>query len=81
MSFSDRGFHFVPVYSGQSRAAESIMFSPLLSFANALSYTEKYHDPLIPRSGVDPHFYPQGVTLQMEKEWLTKIAATKEPRV
>ncbi|KAG6041617.1 hypothetical protein E4U41_003228 [Claviceps citrina] len=41
---------------------------------------KKYHDPLLPRQGVDPRLYRPGVTSQMEKEWLNKIAAMKEAR-
>ncbi|KND95126.1 hypothetical protein TOPH_00157 [Tolypocladium ophioglossoides CBS 100239] len=39
---------------------------------------KKYPDPLAPRQGVDPQFYPKGVTLEMEKKWLAKIQALKD---
>ncbi|POR33253.1 Uncharacterized protein TPAR_06575 [Tolypocladium paradoxum] len=39
---------------------------------------KKYPDPLAPRQGVDPKFYPKGVTLDMEKTWLAKIQALKD---
>lgn len=47
--------------------------APLLT-----AVVEKYPDPLAPRQGVDPQFYPQGVTLEMEKKWLAKIQALKD---
>lgn len=38
---------------------------------------EKYPDPLVDRQGVDPQFYPKGVTMEMEKRWLARIKAVR----
>ncbi|KAG6019083.1 hypothetical protein E4U40_007438 [Claviceps sp. LM458 group G5] len=50
------------------------------TLTDTLRCIEKYHDPLIPRLGVGSHFLNQGITLQMETEWLVKLEAVKEPR-
>ncbi|KYK57732.1 hypothetical protein DCS_04745 [Drechmeria coniospora] len=36
-----------------------------------------YPDPLIPRKGVDPQFFPKGVTPERELQWLDRIKAVR----
>ncbi|KAK2612404.1 hypothetical protein QQS21_001506 [Conoideocrella luteorostrata] len=54
-------------------------YDKVLSRLSDQSFTpRKYPDPLVPRQGVDTRFCPQGVTSQMEEEWLARIKVVQE---
>ncbi|UNI14777.1 hypothetical protein JDV02_001373 [Purpureocillium takamizusanense] len=38
---------------------------------------KKLPNPMVPRHGVDPQFYPRGVTLEMERQWMAQMAAVQ----
>ncbi|KAG6018888.1 hypothetical protein E4U19_007827 [Claviceps sp. Clav32 group G5] len=70
----------VPPAVGNSRRFREEQDRIMAKVADQSFSPKKYHDPLIPRLGVGSHFLNQGITLQMETEWLVKLEAVKEPR-
>lgn len=53
---------------------------PALITATNVGLPEKYRDPLLPRDTDQITALPRGVTPEMEKKWLTDLAAAKKKR-